>query len=77
VGGRTARTIIPIAYIDAIVTTTVTLDRTQKHELVQLRSRLEAELGRTVSLGEAIAIGAEIAQENVEAYTEDTDGSAE
>jgi len=59
------------------VTTTVSLDRTQKRELVQLRSRLEAELGRTVSLGEAIEIGAEIAQENIDAYTEGTNGSLE
>jgi len=59
------------------VTTTVSLDRGQKRELVQLRSRLEAELGRTVSLGEAIEIGAEIAQENVDAYAEVNDGSLE
>jgi len=59
------------------VTTTVSLDRAQKRELVQLRSRLEAELGRTVSLGEAIEIGAEIAQENVDAYAEVNDGSLE
>jgi len=69
--------LIVIGSVTTIVTTTVSLDRAQKRELVQLRSRLEAELGRTVSLGEAIEIGAEIAQENVDAYAEVNDGSLE
>lgn len=45
--------------------TTVSVNQSQKQNLIQFRSKLESETGHDISQGEAVSIAAELASDHV------------